>query len=180
MSTKSELKEKFGPRARIRDIDRVPSGSPARYVLKADKPFHRTVSAAEALAKRGLTLLQAKRIVARLAQGESVAVEIPMIEDAAIFERDLKRVGVTAERRDPPGDLDIKAIRERLGLSQDEFATRFGLDPASLRNWEQRRTVPELAVRSFLKVIEANPVAVETALATNSYAQGVSAKHSQS
>lgn len=86
-----------------------------------------------------------------------------MIEDAAIVERDLKRAGVTAERRDPPGDGDINAIRDRLGLSQDELATRFGLDPASLRNWEQQRSVPELAVRPFLKVIEANPDAVECA-----------------
>jgi putative transcriptional regulator len=110
--------------------------------------------------------MQAKRIVTRLAKGESVAVEIPMVEDAAIFERDLKRLGVEAERRDPPSEVDIKAIRERLGLSQDEFATRFGLDPASLRNWEQRRSVPELAVRSFLKVISADPGAVESALAS--------------
>lgn len=165
MSTKSGLKAKFGPRVRIRGIDRVPSGSPARYVLTAEAPFHRTVSVAEVLAKRGLTLLQAKRIATRLAQGESVAVEIPMVEDAAAFERDLKRLDVNGERREPPSDVDIKAIRERLGLSQDEFATRFGLDPASLRNWEQHRSVPELAVRSFLRVIERNPRAVERALA---------------
>jgi DNA-binding transcriptional regulator YiaG len=129
-------------------------------------PFHRTVSVAEALAKRGLTLLQAKRIVTRLAKGESVAAEIPMVEDVTVFEKELKRHGVIAERRDPPDAIDVKAIRERLGLSQDEFATRFGLDAASLRNWEQERTVPERAVRSLLRVIDVNPQAVEGALAT--------------
>lgn len=167
MSTKSELRAKFGPRVQIRDIDRVPSGSPARYVLKAEAPFHRTVSAAEALAKRGLTLLQAKRLVTRLAEGSSIALEIPRVEDRTLFERELKRLGIGAERRDPPEEVNVKAIRERLGLSQDEFATRFGFDPASLRNWEQRRSVPELAVRSFLKVIEQNPGAVEKALAVS-------------
>jgi DNA-binding transcriptional regulator YiaG len=131
-------------------------------------PFHRTVSVAEALAKRGLTLLQAKRIVTRLAKGESVAAEIPMVEDTATFEQELKRSRIIAERRDPPDEVNVKEIRERLGLSQDEFATRFGFDAASLRNWEQQRTVPELAVRSFLRVIESNPVAVEKALAINS------------
>lgn len=165
MSTKSKLRELFGPRVQIRDIDRVPSGSPARYVFVPEMPFQRTVSVAEALAKRGLTLLQAKRIVTRLAEGESVAVEIPVVEDTSLFEKELKRHGVTAERRDPPDAVDVKAIRERLGLSQDEFAMRFGFDAASLRNWEQQRTVPETAVRSFFKVIDANPTVVEKALA---------------
>jgi DNA-binding transcriptional regulator YiaG len=164
MSSKSKLRELFGPRVEIRDIDRVPSGSPARYVLIPEMPFHRTVSVAEALAKRGLTLLQAKRIVTRMAKGESVAAEIPTVEDVTVFEKDLKQHGVIAERRDPPDDIDVKAIRERFGLSQDEFAMRFGFDAASLRNWEQRRTVPETAVRSFLRVIEANPETVEAAL----------------
>jgi DNA-binding transcriptional regulator YiaG len=164
MSTKSELREKFGPQVRIRDIARVPSGSPARYVLKADTPFHRTVPAAEALAKRGLTLLQAKRIVTRLTNGESVAVEMPMVEDQEIFKQELLGFGVMAEGRDPPVEVNVKEIRERLGLSQDEFAMRFGFDAASLRNWEQQRTVPELAVRSFFRVIETNPSAVERAL----------------
>ncbi len=164
MSTKSKLRELFGPRVQIRDIDRVPSGSPARYVLVPEMPFHRTVSVAEALAKRGLTLLQAKRIVTRLAAGDSVAVEMPMVEDASVFENELKRRGVIAERRDPPDVVNVKEIRERLGLSQDEFATRFGFDAASLRNWEQGRTAPEIAVRSFLKVINVDPKAVEGAL----------------
>lgn len=131
-------------------------------------PFHKTVSVAEALAKRGLTLLQAKRIVTRLAKGESVAAEIPMVEDTGLFEQELMRHGIVAGRRDPPDEVNVKAIRERLGLSQDEFATRFGFDAASLRNWEQQRTVPELAVRSFFRVIEADAAAVEKALAANS------------
>jgi DNA-binding transcriptional regulator YiaG len=164
MSNKSKLRELFGPRVEIRDIDRVPSGSPARYVLVPEMPFHRTVSVAEALAKRGLTLLQAKRIVTRLAKGESVAAEIPTVEDVGVFEKELKRHGVIAERRDPPEDVNVKEIRERLGLSQDEFAMRFGFDAASLRNWEQKRTVPETAVRSFFKVIESHPEVVENAL----------------
>ncbi len=166
MSTKSELREKFARRVPIRDTPRVRSGSPARYVLKAETPFHRTVTAAETLAKHGLTLLQAKRTVTRLANGESVAAEVPKVADPTSFEQELKRLSIIAERRDPPDDVNVKEIREHLGLSQDEFAMRFGFDAASLRNWEQQRTVPELAVRSFFKVIQADPVAVENALAT--------------
>ena len=168
MPTKSKLKELFGPRVQIRDIDRVLSGSPARYVLNPEMPFHRTVNVAESLAKRGLTLLQAKRIVTRLAKGESVALEVPTVESPNVFESELRRFGVIAERRDPPDAVNVKKIRERLGLSQEEFATRFGFDAASLRNWEQGRTAPEIAVRAFFKVIEANPIAVEMALAAKS------------
>jgi putative transcriptional regulator len=55
-------------------------------------------------------------------------------------------------------------VREGLGLTQEEFAWRFGLDLAALRNWEQGRTRPETAVRSFLQVIARDPRAVERAL----------------
>jgi putative transcriptional regulator len=69
-----------------------------------------------------------------------------------------------AKQLDVPEHVNVKEIRERLGLSQEEFAMRFGFDAASLRNWEQGRTEPEAAVRSFFKVIETHPETVENAL----------------
>src|SRR5579862_3975055 len=33
--------------------------------------------------------------------------------------------------------IDIKALRESLGLSQAEFARAYGFDPRSLQDWEQ-------------------------------------------
>jgi putative transcriptional regulator len=162
---KLSLREKFERRVQVRDIDRVPSGSPAAVVLEAELPFRKTVTAALALAKRHLTLAQAKRIVERMMAGERVAVEIPMVEDREAFRRDLAANGVHVEFRGPPDDVDIKAIRERTGLSQEEFALRYGLEVASLRNWEQGRTQPEAAVRVLFRVIERNPEAVERALA---------------
>jgi putative transcriptional regulator len=160
----SLLWEKFARRVPVRVIDRVPSGLPVKVVLEAELPFRRTVSAALALAKRHLTLAQAKRIVERMMVGEHVAVEIPMVEDRAAFARDLAKDGVRVEFRDPPDNVDIKAIREKSGLSQEEFALRYGLEVASLRNWEQGRTQPELAVRVLFRVIEREPAAVEKAL----------------
>jgi len=35
-----------------------------------------------------------------------------------------------------PDQLDVKAIRQRLDMSQNEFAQRFGFSPSTLRNWE--------------------------------------------
>lgn len=34
---------------------------------------------------------------------------------------------------------DVRAVRRKLGLSQSQFAAKFGFQPATLRNWEQGR-----------------------------------------
>ena len=57
-----------------------------------------------------------------------------------------------------------KRLRWKLGLSQDDFARRFGIPVGTLRDWEQHRSKPDQAAESFLKVIAANPKAVEKAL----------------
>jgi putative transcriptional regulator len=63
-----------------------------------------------------------------------------------------------------PEQLDVRAIRGRLGLSQAEFAKRFAVSQRSLQEWEQGRRQPEGAVRAYLTVIERNPQAVSAAL----------------
>lgn len=118
----------------------------------------------EALARRGMSLLRAKRAIECVMSGKPAAIWTPTLEDAAKFERELLSCGVAAERRDPPDEIDVKRVREGLGLSQDEFAVRFGLDTASVRNWEQGRTRPDTAVRVLLRVIDRDPSAVERAL----------------
>ncbi len=62
--------------------------------------------------------------------------------------------------------IDVRATRKRLGLSQAEFAARFGFQPATLRNWEQGRTRPDGPARVLLAVIARSPEAVEDALRT--------------
>lgn len=64
-----------------------------------------------------------------------------------------------------PDQVDVAAIRTRLGLSQGEFAARFGFKLDALQNWEQGRRRPDPAVRAFLRVIEREPEAVLRALA---------------
>ncbi len=63
-----------------------------------------------------------------------------------------------------PEEVDVKAIRRRLGLSQAQFAARFGFALSALRNWEQSRRQPDLAARAFLTVIMREPEAVQRAL----------------
>lgn len=57
-------------------------------------------------------------------------------------------------------DPDVKAIRERTGMSQTRFAYLIGVKPKTLQNWEQRRVRPAGPARALLKIVEANPQAL--------------------
>ena len=83
--------------------------------------------------------------------------------EAAAFARG--EADIAEYRIDIPPQLDIRAIRKRLGLTQEEFAARFGFNVARLRDWEQGRTHPDSALRAYLMVIDRNPDAVCEALA---------------
>lgn len=61
----------------------------------------------------------------------------------------------------------VREVRERLGLSQSEFARSFGFNLRSLQEWEQARRLPDSAVFTYLLVIERNPKAVRSALKTS-------------
>jgi len=61
---------------------------------------------------------------------------------------------------------DVKQVRKKLGLSQREFALLFGINVATLRNWEQGRRRPEGPARVLLRVAAKNPRAVAQALRT--------------
>ena len=45
---------------------------------------------------------------------------------------------------------EVKAIRERLGVSQDKFAVILGVSKRTVENWEQGRRHPTGAARSLL------------------------------
>ena len=63
-----------------------------------------------------------------------------------------------------PDDVDVRAVREKAGLSQADFAFRYGFNPRTLQEGEQGRSKPETAVLAYLKVIEKNPEGVLAAL----------------
>ena len=64
-----------------------------------------------------------------------------------------------------PERIDVKAIRDKMGLSQSSFANKFGLSVYALRNWEQGKRQPDPAARAYLKVIERVPDIVIKVLA---------------
>ncbi len=63
-----------------------------------------------------------------------------------------------------PERIDVKAIRARLQMTQEEFAGRFGFSVNTLRHWEQGSRQPEGPTRAYLLVIDRAPQAVQKAL----------------
>ena len=60
---------------------------------------------------------------------------------------------------------DPRRIRERLKLTQEQFAEKFEIPLGTLRDWEQGVSLPDRAARTLLRVIDKDPEAVINALA---------------
>lgn len=85
------------------------------------------------------------------------------LEDAREWSRGDRSRG-KANRIEVP-EVDVRAVRSSLGLSQDSFATAFGVSVGTVRNWEQGRRRPEGPARVLLHVIEREPDAIKRVLA---------------
>ena len=66
---------------------------------------------------------------------------------------------------DYPRPGDVRALRARVGMTQEQFAARFGFSAATLRHWERGDRTPRGPALVLLNVIERNPGAVIAALA---------------
>jgi putative transcriptional regulator len=94
----------------------------------------------------GRRLIRSVRQAIAWASGEDVPVKVTLVP----------------VQRAP--NVDVRSVRQKLGLSQSQFAARFGFTAATVRNWEQGRTQPEGTARILLAVIAHHPEAVEDAL----------------
>jgi putative transcriptional regulator len=65
----------------------------------------------------------------------------------------------------------VRALRERLGLSQADFARRYGLDLGTLRGWEQGRRNPDRANRTLIGAIEADPRAMASLISKSMFSE---------
>ena len=72
-----------------------------------------------------------------------------------------------------PQDVDVKAIRNRLGMTQARFSNTFGFSLDAIKHWEGGRRTPEAPARTLLTVIDKNPAAVLTALNPAAFAAAV-------
>ena len=94
----------------------------------------------------GRRLIKSVKQAVAWANGEDVPVRVTMVS--------VERASV----------VDVRSVRRKLGLSQTQFAARFGFTPATVKNWEQGRTQPDGPARTLLAVIAHHPDAVEDAL----------------
>lgn len=63
-----------------------------------------------------------------------------------------------------PEEVDVKAVRAKLGMTQQEFANQFGFGYDAVRDWESHRRRPDRSARVLLTVIAHRPEAVVEAL----------------
>jgi putative transcriptional regulator len=61
-------------------------------------------------------------------------------------------------------NVDVRAIRISLNMTQDQFAKRFELNLATIREWEQHRREPTMHARVLLAIIAHAPEVVDQAL----------------
>lgn len=85
---------------------------------------------------------------------------VASIKEAGEIKADRKKPSRKYEVRPP----DIKMVREKLQVTQKEFAMLIGVSTRTLQNWEQGRRKPEGPANALLKVATKNPKAVLEAL----------------
>lgn len=61
-------------------------------------------------------------------------------------------------------NVDVVEVREGTGLSVEAFARRFGLTPASVRNWEAGASEPYGVAKILLAIIASHPEVVDEVL----------------
>ncbi len=115
-----------------------------------------------ALARRGLTLLRAKRAIEAMLESGETVVHLPVVESIEALFTEMRAAGLKPAKL-ASGTIDVRELRERLALTQEQFALRYNLDLDAVQNWEQGRRVPDRSVQSYLRVIDKEPDAVAAA-----------------
>ena len=118
-----------------------------------------------ALARRGMTMLRAKRAMEALVEHRGASVSLSKVEDLAALLSELAQAGIGASMVCTTAKVDVREIRTRLGLNREQFSLRYGLEQETVRNWENGKREPDAAVRSYLRAISNDPERVAEAYA---------------
>ncbi len=172
--TRSSLRERVGRAGAVRGSSPVKSGTAVALNLRPDRdrlgPVA-TIPAIEALVKRHLPLLRAKRAIEAMLDDGAAFVELPRVEDVPTLAGELRAAGVAVRPSivRPVGGgrdatVDVAALRQRLGMTQEQFARVFQIALPVVRNWEQGRNKPDGVATVMLRMIEAHPKEVEELL----------------
>jgi DNA-binding XRE family transcriptional regulator len=163
--TELSLKERFARLGRTQVIDLVPSGSPEVLAIeRGEWSKIKSISAILTLRRRGLTLLKAKRSIETAMEQGRVVVGVPVVESIDVLADELSAAGFIPTFLTPKAP-DVRELRERLGLSVEQFALQYGLEMDAVQNWEDGRREPDMAAKSYLTVIQRDPERVAKTLA---------------
>ncbi|WP_158932240.1 DNA-binding transcriptional regulator [Acidisphaera sp. S103] len=140
-------------------------GSPATVLIEwaGDIRQIRTIDAIRALTKRWTPVLRGKRAVEAMVEHKRAFITVPRLESFEALAAELVAAGVKVTRV-VQDEIDVKAIRQRLDLTQEQFAIHYGLELDAVRNWEHGRRKPDTAAQSYLRAISNDPAGVEAAL----------------
>ncbi|MGY5801005.1 helix-turn-helix domain-containing protein [Rhizobium sp. LEGMi12c] len=160
----SSLKERFERLGPVEDVSRGQSGSPVAISLHFDQPVKgfRSISAVRALVKGGMSMLTAKKAIERAMEKGQVTMLVPHVESQADLARELEKTGLVVKAV-AVRPIDVREIRQKIGLTQEQFALRFGIDLETLRNWEQGKRSPDKTAQSYLRAIERMPEEIQAA-----------------
>jgi putative transcriptional regulator len=154
--TTSRLRERLERLGPIQDIARV-TGSPAVVQLRIERPADvQPIIATRALARRGLSLLLAKRAIEAALETGVHAAKLPSVEDRDALIAELRGAGIQAAFVSGEA-VDVRALRDRLRLSREQFALRFGLSLDTVEKWESGDRKPDSAAACYLRTIAADP-----------------------
>jgi putative transcriptional regulator len=83
-----------------------------------------------------------------VSDAEAEARALADVDNPPLSDQQLRRMALARE---------VRLVREKTGLSQPQFAARFHIGLARLRDFEQARSEPDFVVRVFLRMIQEDP-----------------------
>ncbi len=63
-----------------------------------------------------------------------------------------------------PAEMDVRSVRQKFKLSQEDFASEFGFSVTQIRDWEQGRSRPLGGVRAYIMLIDSDGSAIRRLL----------------
>lgn len=90
----------------------------------------------------------ARRLLKGRSDAEAEALALSDPDNPPLTEQQLRRMVLARE---------VRLVREKTGLSQPQFAARFHISLARLRDFEQARSEPDFIVRVFFRMILEDP-----------------------
>jgi putative transcriptional regulator len=159
--TRSKLKEgleRLGPVRAAHPEDSALSGGPAEIVIRPldHRRSVKMIDATRALVACGTGMLYAKRSLETMLTAGLVAIKVPRVDNLAVLAKKLRDAGVHVQKQ-ANYLVDIRALREALQLSREQFAIRYNLSVESVAKWERHTRPPDRAALNYLRAIESDP-----------------------